>query len=213
MSAIGTYVNTNIDSISSLIGQLCLARDGQDWIEQCVSRLSVLRDSDRALLNYLQELSNQEREVLFDGSHDVSTHYKWLVHRNLIPRFTLWLHEYKSVEHRGTGYAQVPHDHRYDIVSLILTGGYTATTWHLRDAEILVARDITYKKSDIMSLDSEKIHSLSDISPGTRTLVIEGPIIKHYSTAYSLDRKQSLVFPDFTARWPELRESLSNNLR
>lgn len=205
-------MNASIDSIPGLIRQLRQGCDEHNWIQHCVSQLHAIRDADNALLNYLQELSDQQREDLFDGSHDVSTHYKWLVYRNTSPRFTLWLHEYKSAEQRGPGYAQVPHDHRYDIVSLILTGGYIATTWQLRDTNAPVTHDITYTKSDIMSLDSAKIHSLRDIFPGTRTLVIEGPTIKHYSTAYSTDHNQDRTFPDFTARWPTLRESLSSNV-
>lgn len=209
----GKSMDASIDSILGLIRQLQQGCNEYDWIQHCVSRLSKLRDADNALLNYLQELSDQQREDLFDGSHDVSTHYKWLIYRNIRPRFTLWLHEYKSVDQRGAGYAQVPHDHRYDIVSLILTGGYVATTWQLSDTKVLATQDITYRKSDIMSLDSAEIHSLRSIFSETRTLVIEGPILKHYSTAYSIDHDQIHVFPDFTARWPMLCESLSGNLQ
>jgi hypothetical protein len=197
------------DPMTGLIERLANHADPAGWMPHCTLQLSVLPEPGHTLLAYLDRLPDDQRGTLFDGSHDLSTHYKWLIHRSWHPRFTLWMHEYKGATDRGPGYAQVPHDHRYDVVSLILTGGYTATTWQVAPDGPFEAGNTIYSEADVMSLSSTEIHSLRDILPNTRTLVVEGPLIKHYSTAYYPGGCQSRRFPDFTARWPDLRAALA----
>lgn len=185
---------------------------GESWRLYCSSQLAALQKPEHMILAYLEALPEEDLDSLFDGSHDTSTHYKWLIYRSTGPRFTLWLHEYKNPASRGPGYAQVPHDHRYDIVSLILNGGYIASVWQLSGEELIGEETLIYQKTDVMNLSHDKIHSLKNILSDTLTLVIEGPRIKAYSTAYYPSEKRKRTFPDFPARWPYFKDKLSSCL-
>jgi hypothetical protein len=202
--------NGSLSTIQALIRRLtdssaCAASE----MRHSAVHLSALQHPRRALLDYLAQLSPEQHDSLFDGSHDTPTHFKWLVYRNQRPRFTLWLHEYKASQLRGPGYAQVPHDHRYDIASLILTGGYIAATWQITQGKLTPADIKSYRPFDVMRLGHTEIHSLVEIEPETLTLVVEGPRIKAFSTAYYPPAEEPFTFPDFPARWPALRTKLA----
>jgi len=181
----------------------------ESWIDFSAGRLRALESPSRAVGLFFDALTAEQRNALFDGSHDTATHYKWLVHRNTKPRFVIWLHEYKSPTERAIGYAQVPHDHRYNIVSLILNGGYIANTWDKKTTQVL--RETSrqrYTQGSVMTLDHNIIHSLVHIYPHTMTLVIEGPALRGYSTAYYENGKEWRIFSDFPTRWPDFRIKL-----
>jgi predicted metal-dependent enzyme (double-stranded beta helix superfamily) len=188
------------------------AENSESWMRHCASLLVHLQRPGAEIVAYLDSLSEDILQSLFDGSHDTATHYKWLIYRSARPRFTIWLHEYKDAANRGPGYAQVPHDHRYNIVSLIINGGYIATVWCLAEGKLLDGETTTYRQSDVMSLSHDKIHNLCEILPNTITLVIEGARIKPQSTSYDLATKQQRMFPDFPASWPRLKDALSTFL-
>jgi hypothetical protein len=203
-----------IDNFVDLIEQLTLVSQ-ESWIVQssaCLTAFASLGTVERLVAAYLEGLSSKQRAALFDGSHETSTHFKWLVHRETQPHFTVWLHEYKSELKRTAGYAEVPHDHRYNIASLIMRGGYTAVAWEKakRSGGLLAEgwRE-TYSQHDIMALTHDKIHSLAQIEPGTLTLLIEGPPIKGFSSAYYPGERKPRTFPDFPTRWPDLILSLN----
>jgi hypothetical protein len=192
-----------IDSLASV--------PSQSWISSCAARLvafAALGQPTEAALSYVEALTPEQRNSLFNGSHETSTHYKWLIYRTATPCFTLWLHEYRTKAQNAVGYAQVPHNHRYDIASLILTGSYAATTWKTSNVGLAEANRNVFKERDVMALSHEQIHSLSAIQQGTLTLVVEGPRIKGFSLAYYPDEQEPRIIPDFATRWPNLKTRL-----
>jgi hypothetical protein len=204
----GAAVASSIDGlIATLSSPLTSDRE---WNALCVNALAALANPSTAILSFLEQLTSSHRSSLFDWSHDTATHFKWLLYRSQEPRFTLWLHQYKEVNERGLGYAQVPHNHRYDIASLILSGGYTAVDWQGTDDGIRQADSQDFHKGDIMAIEYDRIHSLLAIEPYTLTLVIEGRRIIGFSTAYYPPDYTPRIFPDFQSRWPDLEAALRN---
>lgn len=196
-------------SVHDLISELSTApRDTQGWQTSCREALASLA-SGRAVLNYLTSLDSQQMQMRFDGSHETSTHFKWLIYRSYTPRFTLWLHEYKISTSRRTGYAEVPHDHRYDISSLILVGGYRATEWEPSSKGVTQKGAMKrFSPGDVMQLAADQIHSLVDIDERTLTVVVEGPRLKSTSEAYYPGEPSPRSFPDFPAQWSRISRYL-----
>jgi hypothetical protein len=199
---------TNDSSILDLIEHLESVSSLESWTSSSSAGLAALRHPSRELAEYFEAMTDRRRAFTFDGSHDTSTHYKWLVYRSPQSKFVLWLHEYKDPKDRLAGYAQVPHDHRYDISSLILEGGYTSALWQRFDETIRQAGEEVYRKGSIITLTHDQIHSLVRIEPETMTLVVEGPTIKGFSSAYDEGRGKPRIFRDFPTRWPEFRLKL-----
>jgi predicted metal-dependent enzyme (double-stranded beta helix superfamily) len=146
-----------------------------------------------------------------NGSHNTSTHYKWLVHRDDSHRFTLWIHDYKLAGERGPGYAEVPHNHRYDLCSIILDGGYTSVLYNVK-SDLLPIEKPTFRVGDVLSLRHYEIHALTEICEGTLTLFVEGPTITDFSTVFYLDGKRR-NFVDFHGRREQFLERLKSSER
>lgn len=199
-------MTTSLDTLIATLSES--AADDSEWNELCRTELAALRNPSTAALTYLEQLSTYNRASLFDSSHDTATHYKWLLHRNRQRHFALWLHQYKDIDARGAGYAQVPHDHRYDIASLLLAGKYTAADWRISNDSIRQTNTRVFRCGDVMTMTNDRIHSLLSIEPNTMTLVVEGKRIRGFSTAYYPPDYRPRIFPDFQARWPELQARL-----
>lgn len=90
----------------------------------------------------------------YAASHETSTHYKWLLYRSYSPRFTVWLHDYKTDETRGPGYAQVPHNHRYDLCSMVLAGGYDSLQYDV-GADVAMTDRRSFAPGDVLSQPTE----------------------------------------------------------
>src|SRR5215469_6644826 len=91
-----------------------------DWADPAWRKVAadVLMSSEPLgdlIAGYMRSWDPAQRTAMLDASHETSSHYKWLMYRSYDPRFTLWLHDYKPAAVRGPGYAQVPHNHRYDL--------------------------------------------------------------------------------------------------
>ena len=185
---------------------------GGSHLRACLSAFCEAKPNPRAVLDHLTGLDASDQQALFDGSHETTTHYKWLLYRQYSPWFTLWLHEYKPRHLQRLGYAQVPHNHRYDISSVILAGGYAASAWQLLEDNTVAATHVKqFRFGDVMQLKHNEIHSLDEISEGTITLVAEGHRIKGVSQAYYPGQSQPRQFPDFPQRWPELVSQLDRH--
>jgi predicted metal-dependent enzyme (double-stranded beta helix superfamily) len=195
-----------ISPIDELLSDLA-AFDSEEY-QWLPAAETLLRASDITLqhvVQHLADLTADARQDLLDGSHETTTHLKWLMHRNNHPRFTVWLHTYKEECDRRFGYAEVPHDHRYDIASRILTGGYVAAEWqHEPRGGVTSVSAEKFLPGDVMFLRADQIHSLTTILPTTATLVIEGALRRHHSTAWYPDQETPKRFPDFNARWDAL---------
>jgi hypothetical protein len=179
------------------------------WPGDAASVLSHVPVSLDAVAAYIEQLEPEVRAARFEGSHETSTHFKWLVSRHERPRFTIWLHDYKPESERRHGYAEVAHDHRYDLASVILAGGYTAEELEANDdGSVVPVASARFDVGDVMRLGADAIHRLTAIDEGTITLMVEGEPKRHSSTAYYPDEPRVRTFLDFTGRWPELRSKL-----
>jgi hypothetical protein len=170
----------------------------------------ILCDSDslaEVVAQYMRSWDPGVRKNLIHASHETASHYKWLIHRNEAPIFTVWLHDYKPASGRGQGYAQVPHNHRYDLCSIVLAGGYDSVWYEVSD-EIAPIKRQTIVPGDVLSMTHDEVHSLTNIHDGTQSLFVEGPIKKNFSTSYpSGGDAQNWV--DFHGRWAPTLARLS----
>lgn len=183
---------------------------GADFFSSCRTAFRDLRPTLQDVGDHLSGATELDRARLFDGSNETTTHYKWLMHREYKPKLTLWLHEYKAPEQRRLGYAEVPHDHRYDFTSLILVGGYLALTWQDGPGELVQADSVRHAAGELIPLGADAIHSLADIDDGTVTLILEGPRRRGFSRAYYPDPPYHREFPDFPERYRGLLGKLGD---
>lgn len=194
-----------LDEMIAALGQV--DADPAVWRSQVEVILAGITDPLALIDGHLLNWNAQQRTAMDLGSHETATHYKWLLHRDPAG-FTLWLHDYKPSSTRGFGYAEVPHDHRYDLCSRVLQGGFT-------NVEHDLSEKIAYPRSkdpraigDLLSLDHQTIHSLADIMPGTTTLLVEGPRKRAWSTSYPVDGPPRRHL-DFEGRRPDLLDRIS----
>lgn len=183
--------------------------DDRQWRKQAID---ILLGSDHNLMgavsNYVKSWDGETRTARLNGSHETSTHYKWLIHRDADLRFTLWLHDYKSRSRRKAGYAQVPHNHRYDLCSIILSGGYESILYDVSGDISEINRE-ALSPGGILSLGYDDVHALESIRDNTKSLFVEGPTMRNYSTAFPFDG-EPCDFVDFDGRLPGLLDALDS---
>ena len=142
--------------------------------------------------------------------HETSTHYKWFIHYHQNLRYRVWLHQYKAKDQRKRGYAEVPHNHRYSLASVILRGGFAHHSY-VRDANglaELAEACKSYVQGDAYIIEWQQIHKLADVDDHTVTLVVESPVVRHFSEAFYDDSGQPNRFYDFV----ELHSSLLDEM-
>jgi predicted metal-dependent enzyme (double-stranded beta helix superfamily) len=171
----------------------------QQWRKEAEYVISSADGLSNEITTHMSEWDASERSAKLNGSHETSTHYKILLHRDPALRFTVWIHCYKSSECRGSGYAQVPHNHRYDLCSVVLRGGYDSILYSTAAGVTPIERR-TFKPGDVLSMTHDQVHALTEICEGTQTLFIEGPTIKHFSTVFPVDSPPR-DYPDFHGLW------------
>lgn len=122
-------------------------------------------------------------------SREVSTHYKWLIAADPQHRWKVWLHQYRDDRVAGTAYADVPHNHRYDFVSLLLVGGYRDLRYVQGEEanQLRVGTKYEIGTSQTVAVDHREIHSLTAVLPGTISLFVQGQVRAEYSTSYGPD--------------------------
>jgi hypothetical protein len=151
--------------------------------------------------------SPAEQTEKYARSHETPTHYKIRLYGRPDDGLVVWLHKYKDGFQRGTGYSQIPHDHRYDFCSLMLAGSFLSRSYEI-GAPMRMVGEARIQAGDWLSLEHTEIHALADIAEGTHTLVIQGPILRHHSTGYDQLTGNGTQFPDFA----ELHRRLSTEL-
>lgn len=163
------------------------------------------------IAEYMRSWEPEIRVSMMDASHETSSHYKWLIYRSYIPRYTIWLHDYKSSLVRGPGYAQVPHNHRYDLCSILLRGSYESV-WYDVDEQLAEVRRQTLVAGDILSMGYSEVHSLTNIFDETQSFFIEGPARRNFSTSFP-SGKEPQVWVDFDGRWTGMLDRLARTRR
>ncbi len=139
--------------------------------------------------------------------HETATHYKWFVCYNKKRQYRVWLHQYKSHQERRIGHAEVPHNHRYSLASLIVHGGFRHHFYQRMQAGVaeLVEAQRSYSPGDVYQVEWHEIHRLSALQDQTITLVVESPVVRHFSEAFYREDEEPTVFYDFV----ELHSRLS----
>lgn len=178
-----------------------------NWRKAVIDILRSSHSLRSRLASYMAGWKPQDRLAKLNGSHETSTHYKWLVHRDNRSGFTLWLHDYKVAAQRRPGYAEVPHNHRYDLCSIILRGGYDSVLYDVTRSVSPVDRE-TLREGEVLSLTHDEVHALEGIIDGTQTFFVEGPVKKHYSRVYPVDGAPC-EFMDFEGRWDDFIRRLA----
>jgi predicted metal-dependent enzyme (double-stranded beta helix superfamily) len=174
---------------------------GYDWRKEVSDLLEDPLALRAEIVGLMSGWNRDERRSKIYGCHETSTHYKWLIYRNPDAGFTVWAHGYKSANQRRPGYAEIPHNHRYDLCSILLQGGYTSVSYEYDSSEGLTATSRGhFGPGDVLSLTHEEIHSLEQIVDGTQSLFIEGPTRKHFSTAFPAGGEPVRHY-DFDGRW------------
>jgi hypothetical protein len=143
--------------------------------------------------------------------HETSTHYKWFVHYHENLRYRIWLHQYKSADERRSGYAEVPHNHRYSLASLILNGQFKHHFFDLVSGVLVEAhqRCEAYSRGDVYSVDWRHVHKLSGLTDHTMTLVVETPLARHFSEAFYGPSGTPNLCPDFVALHRQLLDVIA----
>lgn len=123
------------------------------------------------------------------ASREVATHYKWFLGADHGGAWTVWLHQYKGGPQITPQYANIPHNHRYSFVSLILLGGYDNVLYDIRarGTTAHMCDQRTLRAGQTLSLDHREVHSLTKIIPGTVTLFVQGRIQKDSSLSFGPD--------------------------
>jgi hypothetical protein len=131
--------------------------------------------------------------------HETATHYKWFVHYDERHGYRVWLHQYKPQRERRNGYAEVPHNHRYSLASLIVLGGLVHHSFERTEHGLLELEGErqAYSQGDVYTLEWQRVHRLSGLLDGTVTLVVESPVVRNFSEAFYDDSGQPRLFYDF----------------
>lgn len=75
-----------------------------------------------------------------------------------------------------------PHDHPFDFTSLIVKGGYTETRCLGPDVRgrLRFSWPCRYAAGAVVRRLAKDLHILTDVSPGTWTLVVTGPLVREW---------------------------------
>lgn len=161
---------------------------------------------------YSWNTKNLEKRQL--RCHETATHYKWFVYYHKKLRYRVWLHQYKLPGDRRTGHAEVPHNHRYSLASVVLRGGFVHHVFERRhDGLVELAGDQrAYSRGDAYMVEWRQLHSLSGLIDHTVTLVVESPAARHFSEAFYDESGEPRVFYDFVGLHSRLSAEISGCL-
>jgi hypothetical protein len=190
-----------VETFDDLLGSLENLRwDPVGHLDPGITALLTRVGSEPALVRDLvhswDRLSLEERQL---RCHETSTHYKWFLFYHSDLRFKVWLHQYKSGRDRQTGYAEVPHNHRYSLASVLLSGGFAHHVFDRVDGglEELTDERRSYRTGDSYTVPWQQLHKLGALADHTVTLVVETPVVRHFSEAFYSGSAEPVRFYDF----------------
>ncbi|MFJ3705753.1 MULTISPECIES: hypothetical protein [unclassified Streptomyces] len=148
-------------------------------------------------------------------SHETPTHFKW----NLADLtagagnpIRVWLHQYRPPEELRVRYAQVPHNHRYPFVSVVLNGGYRNDSYRsLRGLELPTGPpepvdSRTLRPGDTIVMHPLEVHRLAEIRKETLTLLVQGAPATDRSFSYRESTSSWLTHRDLRAQYRTLQQ-------
>jgi hypothetical protein len=191
----------------------CVREASDDWLVSIPQFLAL--NANRLAAELAASIGHASDNTYSDfmlASREVSTHYKWLIAADNSDSWKIWLHQYKDGRVSSDDYADVPHNHRYNYISLILSGGYDNIEYLAGGNEVVTPTDVrSVDRGQTISLDHRQIHSLTRIRPSTLSLFIQGKIRKESSLSYPADGLMQ-VHESLESALEKLREGLSNAL-
>jgi predicted metal-dependent enzyme (double-stranded beta helix superfamily) len=142
--------------------------------------------------------------------HETATHFKWFLHYSERRRFKVWLHQYKNAGERKIGFAEVPHNHRYSLASVILSGGFSHHCFERNDGVLTEHEGARrrYGPGDAYTVGWREVHKLSGIDERTLTLVVESAPVRNFSEAYYGASAEPVTFSDFVGMRPRLTKEM-----
>ncbi len=104
----------------------------------------------------------------------------------------------------------MPHNHRYSLASVILRGGFQHHSYDRTESDLaeLPSARRRLSQGDVYAVQWGEIHKLSQLADCTLTLVVESPLVKHYSEAFYNDRDPR-IFKDFVGLHSQLIAAVS----
>lgn len=143
--------------------------------------------------------------------HETATHYKWFVHYHEKLQYRIWLHQYKSAANRKIGYAEIPHNHRYSLASVVLRGQFRHHFFENTGGLLseVPEKGRRYSQGDVYSINWHLVHKLSDLRDHTVTLVVESPVARHFSEAFYDESGLPRICPDFVELHPRLLDEIT----
>lgn len=139
----------------------------------------------------------RSREDLRALSRELPTHFKWLILSDPKAGVSLHLHDYKEPIATSRVHIQLVHNHRYDLASLIWSGGYTNRLYDVTGTTLVTERKVS--AGDTWMMRSTQFHSVDEIHAGTFTFVLQSKPQRGTSTVIGLDGSRHAI-PDQTTR-------------
>jgi hypothetical protein len=161
--------------------------------------LSALANEPEAVQDLVTSWTSENLERRQLSCHETATHYKWFIYFNKRWRFKVWLHQYKTAEERRLGYAEVPHNHRYSLASVILSGGFTHHYFDRSGGAVTesLAERVRFGPGDAYIVQWQRIHKLSELRDRTFTVVVESAPVRSFSEAFYPTLEGPTIFYDF----------------
>jgi hypothetical protein len=208
------FENASVQRGFPVLNDLPWLTDLEAALGSARERLEQHEQTGRLVSQFLGSLSGEDRSYLLSRSMEKATHYKWLLGDGL-PRYMVWLHQYKTPElfSRTHGFARSVHNHRYGFSSKVLSGALRVSSFCLSSdpaVQGLVHRgSYVLGKGDTVTVTEREIHRIDAVELRTRTVIVQGPVMRNYSMTYDLSSGQGTRIYDLDALLPDLVDELA----
>lgn len=160
-------------------GAVDVLRGAAEFLRCLDAREPRLKDrviSDLSDPSFQREIQERVRET--------ASHFVWQLSCDSTDVMTTaWVNEYKDSTTRTPGYASSIHNHRYDFVSIVLSGGYEYS-WYSVDEEgggVFEYGGGVAGKGDVVAVRSAYFHRITAIQDNTMTFLLKFPAVRESS--------------------------------
>lgn len=181
------------------------------WLDDPVSAqaaaLDILKcqqELSTDVARWLVHLSDEDAACAGLESRSTTTHHKWFLGGGEFSgragrTYTVWLHDYFAPEtfRASVSFAASVHNHRYGFASRLLDGGMDVIEFEIRQpaaSGLMRKRQYKLNAGDTMSITHEDVHQIIDVESHTRTLLVQGPAMRSYSTIYHPEGFKEIKF-------------------